>query len=347
MTKSKRLIVFSEVEKCAFYGLPNFDDEERRKYFTFSDEEIVVMMSGHRIHLNVFCAIQIGYFKAKKMFFQIEWGDIEMKDVNFILGTYFTKQKLVMHKMSKYDHHIQHKNIAKLYNYKLWSDKFIPILSTHAKKILRCDISPNFIGRELIGFLQSSKIVSPGYSTLQTIIAQSLMNERKRINGILNNTLKLPDKTEIAKLIITEGTISKLAALKQDAKNFKFKMMLKERQKHETLKPVYNIAKNIMKELDISNQNIKYYSDLAIYYDAGQLRKLRDNQVYLYILCYVFSRYQEITDNLIEALKYISKKTDNDIRAKVKKKFLEEKAGIERKIGRLLLLYTNEKIDDV
>jgi hypothetical protein len=102
-----------------------------------------------------------------------------------------------------------------------------------------------------------------------------------------------------------------------------------------------------MKELDISNQNIKYYSDLAIYYDAGQLRKLRDNQVYLYILCYVFSRYQEITDNLIEALKYISKKTDNDIRAKVKKKFLEEKAGIERKIGRLLLLYTNEKIDDV
>lgn len=63
MTKGKRLTIFSEIEKYAFYGLPNFDDEERIKYFTFLDEEVAVMMAGHRKHINVFCAIQIGYFK--------------------------------------------------------------------------------------------------------------------------------------------------------------------------------------------------------------------------------------------------------------------------------------------
>ena len=41
MTKSERLNILSEIEAFAFYGLPDFDDEQRLKYFTFTKEEIV------------------------------------------------------------------------------------------------------------------------------------------------------------------------------------------------------------------------------------------------------------------------------------------------------------------
>jgi hypothetical protein len=37
MRKSKRLVIFSEIEQRAFYEVPNFDDTDRDNYFNFSD----------------------------------------------------------------------------------------------------------------------------------------------------------------------------------------------------------------------------------------------------------------------------------------------------------------------
>ena len=63
--------------------------------------------------------------------------------------------------------------------------------------------------------------------------------------------------------MIYEDSLSKLAALKQDARNFGFKMMFKERQKQDTLEPLYKIAKEILPKLGISKQNIDNYVKLA------------------------------------------------------------------------------------
>ena len=38
MGKTRRLIVFSELERSVFYNPPNFDDNDREKYFNFSEE---------------------------------------------------------------------------------------------------------------------------------------------------------------------------------------------------------------------------------------------------------------------------------------------------------------------
>jgi hypothetical protein len=38
--RDKILPILSEIEEFAFYGLPDFDDEQRLKYFTFTTEEI-------------------------------------------------------------------------------------------------------------------------------------------------------------------------------------------------------------------------------------------------------------------------------------------------------------------
>ena len=176
-------------------------------------------------------------------------------------------------------------------------------------------------------------------TTLQAIISNSLVIERKRISGIIDQELDADDKKEITSLILREEGVSKLAALHQDAKNFGFKMMLKEREKHKTLEFFYIIAQNILKHLTISQQNINHYADLAIYHNSRDLLILSHNQSHLYILCYIFKKYQEVNDNLVEAFRYNTKKMDEKIRTKVKKQYQEEKADTERRIGRLLLLY--------
>lgn len=68
--KDKRLTILSEIEEFAFYGIPDFDEEQRAAYFTFTQEEINLICRCREFHAQVYCAIQIGYFKAKNMFFK-------------------------------------------------------------------------------------------------------------------------------------------------------------------------------------------------------------------------------------------------------------------------------------
>jgi hypothetical protein len=39
---SKRLTIFTEAEKLALYGLPDFDDFQRAEFFAFNEEELAL-----------------------------------------------------------------------------------------------------------------------------------------------------------------------------------------------------------------------------------------------------------------------------------------------------------------
>ena len=216
-------------------------------------------MQNVQVHINVYCALQIGYFKAKKMFFQVDFVDIPAEDLEFVMHHYFHDRKLLSNVISNYEYYAQHKKITKFFGYQSWSKQFLDTLSKQADTIIKRDISPNFIARELIAFLDEIKVVRPAYTPLQIIVSQSLTNERKRICEILNIELNEEKKLILDQLMIYEDSLSKLAALKQDARNFGFKMMFKERQKQDTLEPLYKIAKEILPKLGISKQNIDNY----------------------------------------------------------------------------------------
>lgn len=103
-------------------------------------------------------------------------------------------------------------------------------------------------------------------------------------------------------LIVREETLSALAAIKQDAKHFGYRMMAMERHKRATLEPWYRRAKAFLPTLGLSQQNLGYYASLAHYYTVYDLRRLKPGQTYLYLLCYAWQRYRQLTDNLVDAL---------------------------------------------
>jgi hypothetical protein len=73
MAKSERLNVLSEAEQFALYGLPDFDDNQRMEYFVFTEPELALVLNRPTLHAQVYCALQIGYFKAKQAFFIFSW----------------------------------------------------------------------------------------------------------------------------------------------------------------------------------------------------------------------------------------------------------------------------------
>lgn len=63
--KSDRLTVFSAAEQEALYGLPDFDDGQLLEYLALTEAELALATSRPSIHAQVYCVLQIGYFKAK------------------------------------------------------------------------------------------------------------------------------------------------------------------------------------------------------------------------------------------------------------------------------------------
>lgn len=67
-TKNKLLTVLSEAEQFALYGLPDFDDGQRLDYLSLDEAELALANRRPSLGAQVYCALQIGYFKAKHAF---------------------------------------------------------------------------------------------------------------------------------------------------------------------------------------------------------------------------------------------------------------------------------------
>lgn len=348
-SKSDRLAVLSDAEQFALYGLPDFDDGQRLDYLCLSEQELALACSRSSLHAQAYCALQIGYFKAKHAFFRFTWDDAQ-DDSIFVLTRYFSGQTFVPQTITKHEHYAQRIMIAELFGYRPWAADCLPQLTQQVELIVRRDVTPGFIAAELIIHLKEHKIVRPGYTTLQTLISEALSAERSRLGGLLADVLDATAKEALAQLLVRDDTLSGLAALKQDAKHFGWRQTAHEREKRTTLEPLHRIAKALLPKLAISQQNLHYYASLADFYTVYDLRRLKPDQTHLYLLCYAWRRYRQLTDNLVDALGYHMKKLEDESKIRSNQHFVTEQVRRQREtpqVGRLLMLYVDDTVTDV
>ena len=169
--------------------------------------------------------------------------------------------------------------------------------------------------KELLNSLVKNRISIPGYTTLQDIISSVWNFENKRIDqSYLRYTNKAQRKT-IFSLLHKTDEYHRIISIKQDMKGFKTHDLWEELSKHTQLKEIFDIAKTVLPQLGLPTTTIAYYANLINYYNAPSLKKLNPHAIGLYLLCYTFTRYQVLNDNLLEAFKkraleYKKKATD-------------------------------------
>ena len=348
--QSKRLTILTETEKAALYGMPEFDDFQRIEFFAMTENEYAVAFTRKSVVAQLHCLLQIGYFKAKHSFFRFSLADAPVQDVAFLLQRYFPGQVLPSDEANDNDRYLPRKHIAALYGFRLWLDEDLPELLNKAKLLARIDVTPAFLLAELMVFLIGHRIVRPGYTTLQDLITNALTAERERLEQLVEAATTKEVRKALAQLLVAENTLSDLAALKQDAKSFRRSQMELERQKLRTLAPLYAIAKTLLPSLGISQVNVDFYASLANFYTVYDLRHLKSGQTHLYLLCYAWQRYRQITDNLMEAFGYHMHKLEEQTKAtaiaQVAKMYNERQQDTPR-VGELLLLYVDNTLEDV
>ncbi len=348
--RNERLTILSEAEKTALYGIPNFDDFQRVEFFAMTDAERSFALQRRGILKQVYCLLQVGYFKAKQAFFQFTLDEVPAEDVAFLLQRYFPGQTLTVEPLSTKEYYAQRRGIVALFGYRLWTDNDLPTLRNKAALLAKTDVTPTFLLVELMVFLIGQRIVRPGYSTLQTVIRDALTAERERLEQLVEAALTDVARETLQQLLVHENILSDLAALKQDAKSFRYRQMGLERQKRLTLAPLYVIAKALLPSLDISQLNIAYYASLANFYTIYDLRRFKPGQTNLYLLCYAWQRYRQLTDNVVEAFGYHTRHLEDDTKAVATTqaaKIHNERQQATPRVGELLLLYVDDTLTDV
>lgn len=96
--------------------------------------------------------------------------------------------------------------------------------------------------------------------------------------------------------------IPELEEFKKSYKDFSLSEIRREIERGVKIKAVYQLAKEILPLLEISNQSIAYYASLVSYYRVDKLKRFDNWTTYLYLLCFIHQRFQRLNDILINCL---------------------------------------------
>lgn len=345
----KRLKILTRSEIQEIYELPIFTGEERMIYFHLDPLEQQELEAFRSSHIKVYFILQLGYFKAKKMFFILKFEEVK-EDIRCILKQYFIEtNEFTDIKISKPARLAQQDRILNLLSYKICTQKIKQELQEKANYLVTIHIRPIYVFKELLNYLENRQIVIPGYSIMQNIVGKALIYEKKRLEIAIKQYIPELARSRLDKLLAAEEGLYELTFFKKEPKDFSHKEITKEVDKRQSLKEFYDLAQVFFPKTGISNENIKYYAALVSYYSVYKLNRMKQETAYVYLLCFIFNRYQKINDNLVNTFRYYVNKYISEAKQAAKEEVYQYKIEGDKHLpsaGKILELFIDETIPE-
>nr|WP_238928559.1 hypothetical protein [Vibrio sp. S17_S38] len=105
--------------------------------------------------------------------------------------------------------------------------------------------------------------------------------------------------------------------------------------------------KGLINELGLSQGNLTYYASIIRHQSLYKIRRFPEWQGMLYIVCYLFFRYQETNDKLVTAFQYVTRKQRESASAAAKQRIADELEVVRDKLthaGHLLGLFIDDSV---
>ena len=303
MNREHRIILLSNAEIEELYSIPTFTNEDRESFFTLSKSDYKLLDEYRTRKLKIYFILQLGYFRATQQFYNFKLEDI-LADVSYVIGKYFDQSQNTLtdkpHRESIKD---QQTIILQLHNYTDWSTDLTTQVMDHLLELIRYYPKvPNAL-RELLKYFQNQCIIIPKYRALQDIFSTAFNAEEARLNNIISS---IPDdiKQQLQEVANNGDVGMQLNVMRCDQKDFQYTAVKLEVKKAQEIAALYQFCKSFVPKLTISKNSIRYYAELAENYYASRLRKMGELQQRLYLICFIYHRYQQFMDNLIVTFQY-------------------------------------------
>ncbi|GGK08838.1 hypothetical protein GCM10007063_34110 [Lentibacillus kapialis] len=347
-THQKRISILGKDEFTALFERPHFTYEDRCYYFSLSQPEKELLQNLHSFKSKIYFVLQLGYFKAKHLFFTFDLHEVK-EDLQYVLKQHFNDRKMVdlstVHKSTRFK---QQQLILERFNYRSCGSEERKQIEKKAYHAVTISGKPIFIFREIMNYLNEQRIVVPGYSFIQETVSQAITFEQNRLTAIMHNHLKQPDIQALKALLEDAQGLYEITLLKREPKDFSLKEIKREINRGEQIQSLYQLAHTLLPKLGVSNESIKYFASLVNYYSVYKLKRLDEWLVYVYLLCFVYYRYQRMNDNLINTLIYNVRRYIDESKSTAKDQIYQHYAENRqnmKKAGEVLQLLTDDSIE--
>ena len=118
------------------------------------------------------------------------------------------------------------------------------------------------------------------------------------MSDLLEQYLDAKQRQSLRKLLVgdEDERATRITQLKRLPRHFGQHEMAQELVRGNWLRPLYRAASRVLPLLEISNERIKSYAVLVTHYRVFQLKQQRAELVDVYLLCFVYHRYQRHRD---------------------------------------------------
>ncbi|UYX55711.1 hypothetical protein M3Y14_30975 (plasmid) [Bacillus thuringiensis] len=184
---------------------------------------------------------------------------------------------------------------------------------------------------------------------MQDIVGIAITSEEQRFIKIIQNHLSETDKQQLKQLLYNSSGLYEITRIKHEPKDFSINEIKCEIECGNNIRPLFQLANMILPQLKISNESIKYYDSLVEYYSVYKLKRFNEYLTYIYLLCFIFHRYQRINDNLINSLIYKMRKYNDDILSFAKDQvytYYTKNQMDFKKVGKVLQVIIDENISE-
>ena len=296
-----RLKILSNDDFNKLYKLPVLDDNDRPFVFELDDEDKEYLASFDDIPKKINYILQVGFFRITQYFYKFTFQGIR-QDTWYVIKTFFPSEKFPKKQVSKRYHYDNRNAILKKYSMSMYSSQNKIKTARYAKELMKQHAIPKYVFDSLLEYFQQHKIIRPSYTALQKIVSEALNNEKTRLSNKIYTLMDKPFRESLANFLEKEDLFYQLTAIKKDQKDFTTAEINASIKNHRFLSTIYQRSIEIIKELDISDQNIMHYADLAIYHTVYGLRAMKTkNLSRLYLMCYAHYRYLKISDHLVNS----------------------------------------------
>ncbi|CAM4497751.1 MAG: hypothetical protein LEGION0403_FIIPPAGN_02529 [Legionella sp.] len=214
----------------------------------------------------------------------------------------FSYREISKKQVSKRYHYDNRNAILKKYNMSIYSSLNKAKAARYAKELIKQHAVPKYVFDSLLEYFHQHKIVRPSYTTLQEMVSDALNNEKTRLSNKIYTLMDKPLRESLANFLEKDELFYQLTTIKKDQKDFFTGEINASVKKHQFLSTLYQRTIEIIKELDISKQNIMHYAYLAVYHTVYGLRAMKQkNLSRLYLMCYAHYRYLKISDHLVNS----------------------------------------------
>jgi hypothetical protein len=179
-----RLKILSDDEIDALYGRPRFAQEERDEYLALSAQEKTALEQLHSLKSKVFFILQLGYFKARHLFFVFGLKDV--KDA-YVRDKYFPALVDAGPNITEATRLKQQRLILDLCQYRNADTVIREQLEARARQTAAVCGKPLYVFRELMRYLMAERIVAPRYSTIQDMVGRAIAQEQRRLASIVDD----------------------------------------------------------------------------------------------------------------------------------------------------------------